>query len=127
MRGGAIDVTVLQGLPNATFQCGSIKFDQAAASLKTEACNDIYQAVRGVGAGGRQAAIRARVQAAVAAAGAAGGAAATPAQTYLSTHQDYVGLYKYNGYYYTVPINKAPGTVASDPNPGAAAGAAPAR
>ena len=125
MRGGAIDVTVLQGLPNATFQCGSIKFDQAAASLKTEACNDIYQAVRGVGAGGRQAAIRARVQVAVAAVTAGGAVAAL--ETYLSTHQDYVGLYKYNGYYYTVPINKAPGTVASDPNPGAAAGAAPAR
>ena len=120
MRGGAVDLTVLQGLsPNTPYVCGSTKIDQATALGKIEAYDSIYVAVRGAGAGGRQAAIAVVVQRAVAAAAgavAAGGAAAAAASdNYIIAHPNYVGLYKSGGNFYTVAINKAPGTVASDP------------
>jgi len=132
MRGGAINLTVLQGLsPNTPYVCGSTRIDQATALGKTEAYNSIYDAVRRADAGGRQAAIADVVQAArdavvAAAAAAAGGGAAlaTAEQNYISTHSNYVGLYKSGGNFYTVAINKAPGTVAE--NPPAAAAPAPA-
>jgi hypothetical protein len=118
MRGGAVDLTVLQGLaPNTPYVCGSTRIDQAAALGKIEAYDSIYNAVRGIGAGGRQAAIAGIVQAA-----AAAGGAATPSDIYIVAHPNYVGLYKSGGNFYTVAINKAPGTVASDP--GNAVGAA---
>ena len=124
MRGGAVNLTVLQGLsPNTPYVCGSTKIDQATALGKIEAYDSIYVAVRGAGAGGRQAAIAVVVQRAVAAAAgavAAGGAAAA-SDNYIIAHPNYVGLYKSGGNFYTVAINKAPGTVAS--NPGNAVGA----
>ena len=124
MRGGAVNLTVLQGLaPNTPYVCGSTRIDQAAALLKIEAYDSIYVAVRGAGAGGRQAAIAVVVQRAVAAAAAAGAAGAAAADNYIIAHPNYVGLYKSGGNFYTVAINKAPGTVASDP--GNAVGVAP--
>ena len=111
MRGGAIDPTVLAGLSNNTpYVCGSTRIDQATALGKTEAYVNIYNAVRGAGgAGGRQAAIdgvvaNARVE-----------AAPTGRDRYLVAHPNYVALYKSGGNYYTVNINKAPGTLATTP------------
>jgi len=128
MRGGAIHLSVLQGLSNNTpYICGSTKIDQATALGKTEAYDIIYGVVRGAGAGGRQAAIAAEVARAAAAAAAAAGAAIQ--DNYIIANPNYVGLYKSGGNFYTVPINKAPGTVASDPGnvaAGAGAGVAPA-
>lgn len=118
MRGGAVDLTVLQGLaPNTPYVCGSTRIDQAAALGKIEAYDSIYGVVRGAGAGGRQAAIANEVQRAAAA------AAPAASDIYIIAHPNYVGLYKSGGNFYTVAINKAPGTVASDP--GNAVGVAP--
>jgi len=112
MRGGAIDPTVLAGLSNNTpYVCGSTRIDQATALGKTEAYDNIYNAVRGAaGAGGRQAAIATELTA------VQGAIAAAPAlANYIIAHPNYVGLYKSGGNFYTVPINKAPGNVASNP------------
>jgi len=124
MRGGAIDSTVLAGLSNNTpYVCGSTRIDQATALGKIEAYDVIYVVVRGAaGVGGRQAAIDAALV------GARAAAAAAPAPqvfNYIIAHPNYVGLYKSGGNFYTVPINKAPGTVAS--NPGNAAAVPPAQ
>lgn len=123
MRGGAVDLTVLQGLsPNTPYVCGSTKIDQATALGKIEAYDSIYVAVRGAGAGGRQAAIAGVVTAAQAAVAGGAGGAGVAADNYIIAHPNYVGLYKSGGNFYTVAINKAPGTVAS--NPGNLVGAA---
>lgn len=123
MRGGAVDLTVLQGLvSNPSYVCGSTRIDQATALGKIEAYDSIYVAVRGAGAGGRQAAIAGVVTAAQA---AVAGGAGVAADNYIIAHPNYVGLYKSGGNFYTVAINKAPGTVASNPgNAAVAAGAA---
>ena len=119
MRGGAIDPTVLAGLSNNTpYVCGSTRIDEATALGKIEAYDIIYVAVRGAGAGGRQAAIAAEVARAAA-------ARVAIQDNYIIANPNYVGLYKSGGNFYTVPINKAPGTVASDPG-NAAGGAGPA-
>jgi len=122
MRGGAIDPTVLAGLSNNTpYVCGSTRIDQATALGKTEGYDFVYGVVRAVAAGGRQAAIEAGVRAVAAAVAAAVAGAGPPISAevnYFSTHPNYVGLYKSGGNFYTVPINKAPGNVASDPSNG---------
>jgi len=123
MRGGAINPTVLAGLSNNTpYVCGSTRIDQATALGKTEAYDIIYGVVRGAGAGGRQAAIATEVARAAA-------ARVAIEDNYIIANPNYVGLYKSGGNFYTVPINKAPGTVASDPGnvaAGPGAGVAPA-
>ena len=123
MRGGAIFPTVLAGLSNNTpYVCGSTRIDQATAEGKIEAYDVVYGAVGMAAAGGRQAAIDGVVARARAIA-----AAPTGENRYLAAHPNYVALYKSGGNYYTVNINKAPGTLAIPPgNAAVGAAAAPA-
>ena len=110
MRGGAILPAILQALLNSPYICGSTKItDEVTAATKIEACDLVYNAVNPiaglVAAGRRQAAVAAAVA-------AAAGARGTPEEQYLAVHPNYVALYKSNGNYYTVNIEKAPGTFA---------------
>ena len=116
MRGGAILPAILQALLNSPYICGSTKItDEVTAATKIEACDLVYNAVNPggvlVAAGGRQVAIAGAVRAAAAAVAAGAGAGAgTQEQQHLAVTPNYVALYKSNGSYYTVNIEKAPGT-----------------
>jgi len=110
MRGGAIFPAILQALINSPYICGSTRItDEVTAATKIEACDLVYNAVNPVAglvaAGRRQVAIAGAVAVAIAA-----GVGGTPEQQYLARNPNYVALYKSNGSYYTVNIEKAPGT-----------------